>query len=132
MKKLILILLTTTLFVSCSSDDDEPTQEYTSFVFYQPTEIDVIFPNCIAAYKKDNMYYKLGELGDMSKGNTSNEIRIDDSSINAVYLFTDYNGCIRLDDTYMLKSNNNNIFQIINGTRGVPVADKTDPTQYPQ
>lgn len=132
MKKLLTLLLIAPFLFSCSSDDNEETQDYTSFMFYQPESIDVLQPNCIAGYKKDNNYYKLGDLGEMSKGKYSTEIRVDDGSIKEIYFFTDYNGVIRLDETYILRINSKNIFTIKSGTGGIAVTDKSDPTQYPQ
>ncbi len=133
MKKLLTLLLLP-LFISCSSEDNneiEPTQTYTSFVFMQT--IDNELPNCIAAYKKDNKYYKLGELGILkSKNQYSPEIRVNEKSITEIYFFTDLAGCVRFDAIYTLKPNIKNIFNLLETTKGIPVTDKTDPTQYPQ
>lgn len=132
MKKLLYILFTITCFVACSSDDEpvEPKQDYTSFMFEQTVDNDL--PNCIAAYKKNNKYYKLGNLGNLSKGKQSPEIRINDNSITEVYFFTDYNGVVRFDYTYTLKKNNKNIFKLTTGVGGIKITDKADPSQYPQ
>lgn len=131
MKKLLYLLLTVTLFASCSSDDNEPTQDYTSFVFYQPMEIDVNFPNCVAAYKKEGKYYKIADLGDLSKGKYSPEIIINDKSIKEIYLFSDYFGCIRFDDTYHVTENKKNTLVLVDGTKGIRVLDKNNPAEYP-
>lgn len=131
MKKLFTLLLLTTLFISCSSDDyNEPIQDYTSFVFEQTANVDL--PNCVAGYKKDGKYYKLGDLGDLSKGKQSKEIRVTDNSITEVYFFTDYNAVTRDNTVYTLQKNKKNIFKIVEGATGTGVTDKTDPTQYPQ
>ncbi|MDU1904561.1 MAG: hypothetical protein E6772_07235 [Dysgonomonas sp.] len=88
MRNLVLLLLSITLFVSCSDDDDDNIQDFTSFVFY--TTEDLKFPNCIAAYKKDGNYYKIGELGTLEKDKQSSEIRVTDNTIKEIYLFSDY------------------------------------------
>lgn len=131
MKKILLLLLMLPLFVACSSDDDND-QDYTSFVFEQTANVDL--PNCVAGYKKDGKYYKLGNLGDLSKGKQSSEIRVSDNTITEVYFFTDYNGVIMLDETYILKKNSKNIFKLLETTGGkiVGEANKTDPSKYPQ
>lgn len=131
MKKLFYILFAFTLFVSCSDSDDDNSQDYTSFVIWHNEE--VTLTNCITAYKKDNIYYKLGELGDLSKGKKSPEITINDKSIKAIYLFSDYpNPSILSDTIFVIRENIKNIFELSRYTKGIPVTDKTDPTQYPQ
>lgn len=131
MKKLLLLLLLCTLFIGCSSDDDPVFgQDYTSFVFHQT--VDNNLKNCVAGYKKDGRYYKLGDLGDLSKDKYSPEIKVNDNSITEVYFFTDYNGGVRFNAKYTLKKNTKNIFDLIDSVGGIGVTDKTDPTQYPQ
>ncbi|WP_051697552.1 Ig-like domain-containing protein [Prevotella sp. 10(H)] len=105
-------------------------QDYTSFVFVQSA--DVVLPNCVAAYKKDNKYYKLGELGNLSKGMSSAEIPIEDKSITEIYFFTDYNGCVRTDFAFVLIKDTKNIFALESSLTGIRITDKSDPTQYPQ
>jgi len=131
MKKILLLLLILP-FMACSSDDDKNDQDYTSFVFEQT--VDVKLTNCVVGYKKDGKYYKLGELGDLSKGQTSSEIRVNDNSITEVYFFTDYNLVIMLDAVYSLKKNTKNIFKLVEGVGGIGVGEsgKSDPTKYPQ
>lgn len=83
MKKLLSLLFILPLFMACSSDDDNKTgQDYTSFVFHQT--VDNNLTNCVAGYKKDGKYYKLGDLGDLSKDKYSAEIRVNDNSITEV------------------------------------------------
>lgn len=132
MKKLLYILFTITCFVACSSDDEpvEPKQDYTSFVV--TIDASPTFPNCVAGYKKDGKYYKLGDLGDLTKGKYSPEIRINDNSINEIYIFSDYMNVVRVDAIYKLKLNAKNTITIANGTGGIKVTNKSDPTQYPQ
>lgn len=133
MKKLLLLfLLMPFMFISCSSDDDDNSQDYTSFVFHLPESIDVKLTNCIAANKKENKYYIIGNLGDITKGKTSSEIRINDNSITEVYFFTDYNGCVRFNKTFVLKTNCKNEFILEESIGGISVTDKSDPYQYPQ
>lgn len=130
MKKLLTFLLIFPFFISCSSDDDEPAQDYTSFVV--TIDATPTFPNCVSAYKKNNIFYKLGDLGDLTKGKYSPEIHINDKSITEIYVFSDYMNIIRFDDIYRIDNNKKNVITIINGTAGIKVTDKTDPTQYPQ
>lgn len=131
MKQLLTLLLLCTFFIGCSSDDDPVFgQDYTSFVFHQT--VDNNLKNCVAGYKKDGKYYKLGDLGDLSKDKYSPEIRINDNTITEVYFFTGFNGGVRVDKTYTLKKNTKNIFDLTNDIKGIPFSDKTDPTQYPQ
>lgn len=129
MKQLLTILFAITLF-ACSSDDNEPSQNYTSFTV--TIDATPTFPNCVAAYKKDGKYYKLGDLGDLTKGKISPEIRVVDNSITQVYIFTDYNNVIIFDDIYILKGNTKNKITVKDGTKGIRVTDKNDPSQYPQ
>lgn len=129
MKKLFTLLLLATMLISCSSDDDND-QDYTSFVFEQTADVNLT--KCVAGYKKDGKYIKLGDLGDLSKGKQSPEIRVNDNSITEVYFFTDYNAVSRFDYTYVLKKNTKNIFKLTDGIKGIGVTDKTDPAQYPQ
>ena len=130
MKKLFLLLISVCLFAACSDSDDKPKQDYTSFVFYQTANVNLT--NCVAGYKKDNKYYKIGELGDLSKGKYSPEIKMEDNSITEIYFFTDYNGCVRFDAIYNLTKYKKNILELLETTRGIKVTDKTDPAQYPQ
>ena len=131
MKQLLLILLAATFFISCSSDDDnELTQDYTSFVVMQ-NQIENQ-TNSVAGYQKDGNWIKIADLGDLEKGVYSPEIQITDNTITSFYVFTDYNGVVRLEHECILKPNKKNIFEIPSGTRGTGVTDKTDPIQYPQ
>lgn len=131
MKQLLYILLGITLFTSCSSEDDnEPIQTDTSFI----VTIDATpeFPNCIAAYKKDGKYYKLGDLGTLTKGKYSPEVKVTDTSISEIYIFSDYMNIIRFDAVYSLEKDKKNSIIVQNGTGGIKVTDKTDQAQYPQ
>lgn len=129
---LLPIILFFSIFISCSSDNDDDMneQDFTSFVV--TIDATPIFPNCVAAYKKDGKYHKLGDLGDLTKGKYSPEIRVNDNSITSIYIFSDYNGIIRFDDTYNITKNIKNNITIANGTKGIGISDKSDPTQYPQ
>lgn len=101
MKKLLLLILTFSMFAACSSDDDGPEQDYTSFVFFTPE--DITFPNCVVGYKKDGKYYKISDLGDLTKNVHSKEVTLSDKSIKELYLFSDYNANIRFDAIYSVK-----------------------------
>lgn len=130
MKQLLYILFAVTLFTACSSDDDDNTQDYTSFVFHQT--VNNTLPNCIAAYKKDGKFYKIANLGELSKDKYSSDVRVNDNAITEIYFFTDYNGGVRFDTTYKLKKNTKNIFDLLESIGGIGFSDKSDPTQYPQ
>ena len=131
MKKLLTLLLLTTLLISCSSDDDpEVNQGYTSFVVTIDASSD--FPNCVAGYKLQNgNFKKIADLGTLTKGKYSSEIRVDDNTISNIYIFSDYNGTIRFDDTYKLAKNTKNTIVVKYGTKGILV-DPKNPAQYPQ
>lgn len=102
MKQLLYILLGITLFTACSSDDDnEPIQTYTSFVFHQT--VDNKLPNCVTAYKKDGKFYKIADLGELSKDKYSAEITVSDQSITEIYFFTDYLSTRRIDVIFKLQ-----------------------------
>lgn len=135
MKKLFAILLILPFMFSCSSDDKErliePTQDYTSFVFAQ--KVDNVLPNCIAAYlDADKHYIKIADLGTIEPNKESKEIKLENKDIKSIYLFTDYNGVIRVDKTFEVKSNTKNIFILTSEVGGIRVEDKKDSTQYPQ
>ncbi len=131
MKKLLTLLLLTTLLISCSSDDDpEVNQGYTSFVVWHNESVN--FKNAVAGYLKDGKYTKLGNLGDLTKGKQSNEIRVDDKNITQIYVFSDYpDVAYKLDTIFILKNNTKNIFQINRYTKGILV-DPQNSSQYPQ
>lgn len=130
MKKILLLLIFPLLFACSSDDEKELTQDYTSFVFEQTVNNDL--PNCITAFKKDGKYYKLGDLGSLSKGKQSSEIRVNDNSITEIFFFTDYISPRRFDFVFRLNKNTKNIFKLTEDMGGIIVTDKTDPTQYPQ
>lgn len=131
MKQLLYILLGITLFTACSSDDDnEPIQTYTSFVFHQT--VDNKLPNCVTAYKKDGKFYKIADLGELSKDKYSAEITVSDQSITEIYFFTDYLSTRRIDVIFKLQKSKKNIFDLTSAMTGVTITDKSDPTQYPQ
>lgn len=130
MKQLLYILFAVTLFVSCSSDDDETTQDYTSFTV--TVDASPNFPNCVAAYRKDDKFYKLGDLGDLTKGKISPEITIKDNTITEIYIFSDYMNVIRFDAIYKLSKNKKNSIVVENGTGGIKITDKNNQEEYPQ
>lgn len=130
MKQLLSLLLLLPLFMACSSDDDPKTsgQDYTSFVAFHNE--DLTASNCVAGYKKDGKYIKIGDLGTLTKGKYSPEIKLTDNNITEIYIFTDYNGGVRFNTTFKLNVKEKNIIEIKGG--GIGFTDKTDPTQYPQ
>lgn len=130
MKKLLYLLLILPLLASCSKDDDnEPTQDYTSFTITNSTRVDMT--NTVIGYIVDGKYKKLASLGDFNAGTTSSVIRIEDNSINKVFVFTDYNGTRMVNLDFVLTKNKKNIFDITADSNTTPV-DKTNPSQYPQ
>lgn len=131
MKQLLYILFATILFTSCSSDDPKfEGQDYTSFTVVHNENITLW--NTVAAYKKDGKYYKIATLGDLKQGIPSEEVKITDTSVSEIYLFTDYSGTGRFDATYKLKNYIKNSIVIDRNTGGVKVTDTSDPAQYPQ
>lgn len=135
MKNIIYLILVLSFFISCSSDENTEIQDYTSFVVYH--NIDVIFPNCIAGYKKDGKFIKIADLGDLSKGEQSPNIIINNNSINEIFIFSDYlpnatKVSIMFDYVYKITSNKYNKIEIKSNIKGIEVTDKTDPSQYPQ
>lgn len=133
MKKLFILLLLP-FFIACSSDDNnEPTQTYTSFTV--TINSSSVFSNCVAGYKVDGKYKKLGDLGELTEGKTSPEIRLTDNSITEIYIFADLggvSGIVRADAVYTLTRNKKNSITVLKNTKGIQVTDTTDPTQYPQ
>ena len=129
MKNLLYLFSALCLLVSCS-DDSEELQNYTSFI----VSIDdpQTFSNCIAAHKKDNVFYKIADLGDLTRGTFSPEIIVEDKTVKEVYIFTDFNGTVRSNIIFTLKNNVKNQFIVPYGTRGISVEDRNDPEQYPQ
>lgn len=132
MKKLLTLLLLTTLLISCSSDDDpEVNQGYTSFVV--TIDSSPQFQNCVAGYKLQNgNFKKIADLGTLTKGVYSPEIKLSDNNISEIYIFTDYNGGIRFNAKYNLNKGVKNSITVAYNTSGISFTDKTDPTQYPQ
>ena len=121
------------MFISCSSDDNEPIQDYTTFTV--TINSPDLFKDCVAGYKINGKYKKLGNLGDLKEGIISPEIKITDNSITEIYIWGDWGGMIgivRLDDIYVISKNKKNSIVPTNNTKGIQVTDKTDPTQYPQ
>lgn len=141
MKKLSLLLLLPIFLFSCSSDDkevepkelpnEEPTQDYTSFVFEAPSVTDYILENCVAGYyTKDGLCKKIADLGNINLQNPSKEITVTNDTLVNVYFFADILGTKRFKPVYKLEKNKKNIFKISENTTGIEV-DKEDPKQYP-
>lgn len=130
MKKLLTLLLLP-LFFACSSDkkdEVEPTQDYTSFTFehHEPT----LLKSCIVAYlDTDNNYIKLDELGDLTQGKVSKEVKLESNDIKTVYLFTIDT---KLDAAYNLRVKEKNTIIMDRNTSGLKISNKLDPKQYPQ
>lgn len=130
MKKLVYLLIILPLLISCSSDDSEPMQDYTSFTLENKSSVDL--PNVVIGYLTEGRYKKIADLGNINKGEISNEIRVNDSSIKEIYVFSDYLGTIRADISFNLNQNMLNKFILPSGVKGIAITDKSDPLQYPQ
>lgn len=133
MKNILAILLISTMFISCSSDDNEPMQDYTSFTLENKSSVDL--PNVVIGYLTDGRYKKIADLGNINKGEISNDIRITNSSIKEIYVFFDYSdyvAAIRADIYFIVYENKLNKFVMPSGIKGIAITDKTDPAQYPQ
>ncbi len=116
--------------VSQKKDPQAKEQDYTSFVFYQDEA--VYLNNCVAGYFDEDGYcWSLGNLGDISKGEYSNEIVVADSSVRSVYFFTDYAGTRMFKKEFQLIQNMKNVFFLTADIRGEEV-DKDNPMKYPQ
>ncbi|EGK04698.1 hypothetical protein [Dysgonomonas mossii] len=133
MKKYILLFMLLPFFISCSSDENEPMQDYTSFTLENKSSVDL--PNVVIGYLTDGRYKKIADLGNINKGEISNEIRIANSSIKEIYVFFDYSdyvAAIRADISFIVYENKLNKFVLPSGIKGIAITDKTDPAQYPQ
>lgn len=130
MKNLIYLLLIIPFLISCSSDDNEPMKDYTSFTLENKSSVDL--PNVVIGYLIEGKYKKIADLGNINKGEISNEIRVNDSSIKEIYVFSDYLGTIRADISFNLNQNMLNKFILPSGVKGIAITDKSDPLQYPQ
>lgn len=134
MKKLALLALCLLIFSGCKkepqSTPDPVFQDYTSFVFEQT--IDNLLPNCVAGYfDADGYCWKIADLGDISKGNSSSEITLPSEDIPSIYLFSDYYGVRMLNKEFTLIKRTKNIFNLTADIGGIEV-DKNNPKQYPQ
>jgi len=129
MKKILFILSIICIFAACSSDDNTD-QDYTSFVIVTNEDVNLI--NSVAGYyTKDGYCKKIGNLGDLTKGKYSNEIKIDIDTLNFIYLFSDYPfKSTKSDTVFKLKKNQKNIFELGKYTKGIGV-DPNDNKQYP-
>jgi hypothetical protein len=127
----LLILIIAPMLISCS-DNDDPEQGYTSFIFQQTALNNIA--GFMAAYKEDDIFYKIADLGALAKGESSEEIIVEDETITEIYLFCvfDIANSTRMDKIYPLKKNRKNVFELLESDRGIGILDKSDPTQYPQ
>lgn len=122
MKKLLYTLLFITLaMTACSSDDDnEPTQDYTSFVVTIDTSNKL--KNCVAGYyTKNGDCKKLGDLGELTRGVYSPEIRVNIDTLTRVYIFTNTTMPLRFKNPYILEKNKKNTITVANQTSGIGV-----------
>ena len=111
MKKLLTITLLATLFVGCSSDDDDQTQDYTSFVVTIETSNQL--KNCVAGYyTTDGLCKKLGDLGELTQGIYSPEIRVNIDTLTRVYIFTNTVTPLRIIQSYPIEKNIKNIITV--------------------
>jgi hypothetical protein len=129
MKKLTLLLFASFALLACSRDDNKPAQDYTSFVVWHNSDVNLI-KSVAGYYAPDGECIKLGELGDLSKGVKSNEIIVSIDTLNYVYIFTEYFSPRKLDIVFKLNKKTMNELFIPESTRGIEV-DKNDKYQYP-
>ncbi|NDV95373.1 Ig-like domain-containing protein [Dysgonomonas sp. 521] len=104
-------------------------QDYTSFIFYH--DINNEIKNNVAGYfTEDGLCKKLGDLGNLSIGKYSNEIKVEIDTLTRVYFFSHTIQPVRIEDPYILKKNIKNIFIL---RSGVPTvwAEPTDEVQWP-
>lgn len=141
MKKLLYILFAVCLFTACSSDDDdntEPKQTYTSFVV--TNNFSGTAKNIVVGYRlSDGTLKKVADVGDLESGKTSKEFNIDYSTIKALSLFYD---AVKADGTIgntspifldkSIQENEKNVLELPKGFMTDQIADKNDPTEYPQ
>jgi len=141
MKKIALLLLLP-LFIACSSDDDnnDPVnaQDYTSFVV--TNNFSGTAKNIVVGYRlSDGTLKKVADVGDLEANKTSKEFKVDYATIKAVSLFYDAvksDGSIGttspvfLDKTIQEKKKN--VLELPKGFMTDQIADKNDPTEYPQ
>lgn len=112
----------------------EKPQDYTSFII--TIEEDYLYKNCLAGYyTPDGLCKKLGELGDISKGVFSKEIRVTIDTLKHVYFFGETSnmiptGYFKRDTVFILEKNKKNIFTIKLETKGT-ILNKDDIYQYP-
>jgi hypothetical protein len=125
------------LFFACSSDDPiEPTQDYTSFVVNIDSEND--FKDCITGYyTNEGICKKLGDLGDLTKGKISKEIKINIDTLRYIYIFYDlydlngvYTLTAKADIAFKLNKNVKNSFTIPSNFKGIQIS-KENMNQYP-
>lgn len=133
MKQLLYLLFAVMILSSCSSDDNPVIPPLGDTSFIVTIDSPPSFTNCIAGYKStDGTYIKIGDLGTLSRGKYSPEIKINNDLITDIYIFTDYNGVIRFDEKYRITKNAKNTITVAYNTKGVSITDKKDPKQYPQ
>lgn len=130
MKKYILLFILLPFLISCSSDEKESMQDYTSFTLENKSSVDL--SNVVIGYLTEGRYKKIADLGNINKGEISNEIRVNESSIKEIYVFSDYLGTIRADISFNLNQNMLNKFILPSGIKGIAITDKSDSLQYPQ
>lgn len=123
MKKILYILFAICLFTACSSDDDsEQTQNYTSFIVTIETSNKL--KNCVAGYyTSDGLCKKLGDLGELTRGVYSPEIRVNIDTLTQVYVFTNTTKPLRFEKPYILTKNIKNILKVDINNSGISVTE---------
>ena len=142
MKQLLYLLFAVTFFTSCSSDDPisehdendtELTQDYTGLVLINGSKSNL--PSVILSYYKDGIFYKIHTIKDFNIDFSAEEIVINDSYVNDLYLFIstyDTGDSYRVIEPIKIKRHIKNKFVYTSTTKAIKVNDITDSTQYPK
>ncbi|WP_101690757.1 hypothetical protein [Dysgonomonas massiliensis] len=129
MKKLLFLLIIP-LFFACGSDDEDNTQDYTSIVVENKTDIKL--SNVTIAYLKDDIYIKVTSWDELSPKSKTNEFHVNSNSkFDEVYIFFDYSGTKRLNKAFEIQTYKTNILTMVD-MPFTNITDKSDATQYPQ
>lgn len=117
-----------TITVSYGSLSDSKTiviskiQSYTSFVVTIDTSNKLV--NCVAGYyTQDGLCKKLGDLGELTRGVYSPEIKINIDTLTRIYVFTNTTKPLRFERPYLLTKNIKNIFLVDINNSGISITE---------
>jgi hypothetical protein len=115
-----------TISVSYGSLSDDITlviskiQDYTSFVVTIDTSNKLI--NCVAGYyTADGQCKKLGDLGELTRGVYSPEIRVNIDTLTRIYVFTNTATPLQFKNPYLIEKNKKNIIKVEDYTSAIDV-----------